>query len=368
MLEEAYLLRGHEVQVWTPQPFFCRLWQKGRIAKWLRYIDKYILFPLWVRGKLKKQPADMLYVFCDQALGLWVPLVKHKPHIVHVHDLLALRSALGDVPENPTSWSGRIYQRYIRQGFKQAKHFISISNKTRDDLHHFGQVSAMSSHVVYNGFNYPYAPMAKADAIRVLSDANLPAQSDGMLLHLGGSQWYKNLVGVIRIYIEYVKAENNPLPLWCISPSPNPQVQTLLKQVPSKGQVLFFQGIENHALQAAYSLARAFVFPSLAEGFGWPIIEAQACACPVLTTDAAPMNEIGGVACSYIPVLKRTDDAELWAKNASNTLIALLSLNEAARSRLVAQGLTHVQQFNAEYAIESYLKHYQQAMLTTSHT
>ena len=173
---------------------------------------------------------------------------------------------------------------------------------------------------------------------------------------------------MIRIYIEYVKVENNPLPLWCISPSPNPQVQALLKQVPSNGKVLFFQGIDNHALQAAYSLARAFVFPSLAEGFGWPIIEAQACGCPVLTTDAAPMNEIGGVACSYIPVLKRTDDAQLWAKNASNTLIALLSLNEAARSKLAAQGLTHVQQFNAEYAIESYLNHYQQAMLTTSHT
>lgn len=368
MLEQAYLLRGHEVKVWSPQPFAYQLVPSGRFSKWAGYVDQYILFPLWVRRQLKKQPSDTLYVFCDQALGPWVPLVKNKAHIVHVHDLLALRSALGDVPENPTSWSGRIYQRYIRQGFKQAKHFISISNKTRDDLHHFGQASAMSSHVVYNGFNYPYAPMAKADAIRVLNDANLPVQSDGMLLHLGGSQWYKNLVGVIRIYIEYVKAENNPLPLWCISPSPNPQVQALLKQVPSNGKVLFFQGIDNHALQAAYSLARVFVFPSLAEGFGWPIIEAQACGCPVLTSDEAPMNEIGGVACSYIPVLKRTDDAQLWAKNASNTLIALLSLNEAARRTLVAQGLTHVQQFNAEYAIESYLKHYQQAMLTTSHT
>lgn len=367
MLEEAYLLRGHEVKVWSPQPVAYQLVPSGRFSKWAGYVDQYILFPLWVRRQLKKQPSDTLYVFCDQALGPWVPLVKNKAHIVHVHDLLALRSALGDVPENPTSWSGRIYQRYIRRGFKQAKHFISISNKTRDDLHHFGQASAMSSHVVYNGFNYPYAPMAKADAMRVLSDANLPAHSDGMLLHLGGSQWYKNLAGVIRIYIEYVNAEKNPLPLWCISPNPNPRVQALLKQVPSNGKVLFFQGIDNHALQAAYSLARAFVFPSLAEGFGWPIIEAQACGCPVLTSDAAPMNEIGGVACSYIPVLKRTDDAQLWAKNASNTLIALLSLNDAARNKRVAQGLTHVRQFNAEHAIESYLNHYQQVMLTKSH-
>ena len=362
MLEEAYLFRGHEVKVWSPQPVAYQLVPSGRFSKWAGYVDQYILFPLWVRKQLKKQSADTLYVFCDQALGPWVPLVKNKRHIVHVHDLLALRSALGDVPENPTSWSGRIYQRYIRRGFKQAKHFISISNKTRDDLHHFGQVSAMSSHVVYNGFNYPYSPMAKADAMRVLSEVNLPAHSDGMLLHLGGSQWYKNLAGVIRIYIEYVNVEKNPLPLWCISPNPNPRVQALLKLVPSNGKVLFFQGIDNHALQAAYSLARAFVFPSIAEGFGWPIIEAQACGCPVLTSDAAPMNEIGGVSCAYIPVLKPKDDVELWAKNASNTLIALLSLNDAALNKRVAKGLTHVQQFNAESAIERYLECYQIAL------
>jgi glycosyltransferase involved in cell wall biosynthesis len=361
MLEEAYLLRGHEVEVWSPQPAFYRLVPKGRFSKWAGYIDQYILFPLWVRKQLKKQPADTLYVFCDQALGPWVPLVKNKPHIVHVHDLLALRSALGDVPENPTAWTGRVYQRYIRQGFKHAQHFISISNKTREDLHYFGQVSADSSHVVHNGFNYPYAPMAKADAIRVLVNASLPAQSDGMLLHLGGSQWYKNLAGVIRIYIEYVKAENNPLPLWCISPNPNPQVQALLKQVPSNGEVLFFQRIDNHALQAAYSFARAFVFPSLAEGFGWPIIEAQACGCPVLTSDAPPMNEIGGDACSYIPLLKPTEDAQRWAKNASTILTALLSINEEERAKLVARGLKHVQKFNAEYAIESYLECYKLA-------
>jgi glycosyltransferase involved in cell wall biosynthesis len=362
MLEEAYLLRGHEVKVWSPQPVVYRLVPTGCLSKWAGYVDQYILFPLWVRMQLNKQSANTLYVFCDQALGPWVPLVKNKPHIVHVHDLLALRSALGDVPENPTSWSGRIYQRYIRQGFKQAKHFISISNKTRDDLHYFGEASAISSHVVYNGFNYPYSPMAKADAMRVLNDANLPAHSDGMLLHLGGSQWYKNLAGVIGIYIEYVKAEKSPLPLWCICPNPNPQVQALLKQVPSNGKVLFFQGIDNDALQAAYSLARAFVFPSLAEGFGWPIIEAQACGCLVLTSDAAPMNEIGGDVCSYIPVLKRTDDAQRWARNASRTLIALISINEAERAKLIARGLKHVQQFNAERAIDNYLECYQQAM------
>ena len=358
MLEQAYLLRGHEVKVWSPQPVAYQLVPSGRFSKWAGYVDQYILFPLWVRKQLKKQSADTLYVFCDQALGPWVPLVKNKPHIVHVHDLLALRSALGDVPENPTSWSGRIYQRYIRQGFKQAKHFISISHKTRDDLNHFGQVSAISSYVVYNGFNYPYVPMQKSDAMRVLNDANLPAQSDGMLLHIGGNQWYKNLPGVIRIYIEYVKAENNPLPIWCISPSPDSQLQALLKQVPSNGKVLFFQDIDNKTLQAAYSLARVLLFPSLDEGFGWPIIEAQACGCPVLTSDAAPMNEVGGAHSIYLPPLKYNDDQELWAKKCCEILTKLLNLDSLELSELSLRGMNWVKRFNADSAIEAYLNIY----------
>ena len=217
MLEQAYVARGHQVQVWSPKARVYNLVPRGRLSKWAGYIDQYILFPLWVRKQLKRQSADTLFVFCDQALGPWIPLVKGRPHVVHVHDLLALRSALGLMPENPTSWTGRLYQRYIRHGFQQAKHFISISKKTRDDLHYFGQVSPVISEVVYNGLNYPYAPTLPSEAIHVLNQAGLPVKPNGMLLHVGGSQWYKNMPGVIRLYIEYAKGEVNPLPLWCIS-------------------------------------------------------------------------------------------------------------------------------------------------------
>ena len=367
MLEEAYRERGHQVEVWSPQAKMYALLPKGRLSKWAGYIDQYIIFPLWVRKQLKMQLANTLYVFCDQALGPWVPLVKNKPHVVHVHDLLALRSALGDIPENPTQWSGRVYQRYIRQGFQQAKHFISISKKTRDDLHHFGEVSPVTSEVVYNGLNYPYVPMLKSDAIAVLNQAGLPIKPEGMLLHLGGSQWYKNLAGVVRLYIEYAKSETKPLPLWCISPSPNTKVQELLKELPAQGQVLFFQGIDNQALQAAYSTAHAFIFPSLAEGFGWPIIEAQASGCLVLTTDAAPMNEIGGSSASYIPLLRLTDDTVAWALKGSNALKLILNMPEMQRITLVEQGLAHAAKFNADDAIEGYLKTYQQ-VLSYTHT
>ena len=365
MLEQAFAARGHQVQVWSPQAKLYAIIPNGHLSKWAGYVDQYLLFPLWVRQQLKHQPTDTLYVFCDQALGPWMPLVKHKPHVVHVHDLLALRSALGDVPENPTAWSGKLYQRYIRHGFRQAKHFISISNKTRDDLHRFGKVQAITSELVYNGLNYPYTPMPHNEATQVIENAGFLVNKMGMLLHLGGSQWYKNLAGVIRLYIEYAKREDNPLPLWCVSPNPNANLQMLLKKVPPQGKVLFVQGIDNHVLQAAYSLARAFIFPSLAEGFGWPIIEAQACGCPVITTDAAPMNEIGGAAATYIPVLRITDDPQQWALQAATTLKNLLVMSETQRQALVKEGIANVARFNADAAIEGYLSIYRQVLATS---
>lgn len=367
MLKDAYEQRGHQVAIWAPQPRAYHMVPRGALSKWAGYIDQYILFPQWVRKQLKKQTADTLYVFADQALGPWVPLVKHLPHVVHVHDLLALRSALGDIPENPTSFTGKLYQRYIRQGFQQAKHFISISNKTRDDLHRFSQASHDSSIVVYNGLNYPYSPVSSEQALACLTQAGLPATPDGMLLHLGGSQWYKNIAGVIGLYGEYVKlhcagSASEPLPLWCISPPPSESTKALINTLPKQAKVMFFQGLDNETLRAAYSLARAFLFPSLAEGFGWPLIEAQACGCPVLTTNDAPMNEIAGPSATYIPQLNTGDDIEQWAKQGAVSLYELLNLSAEARKSIVEKSIAWTTQFNADLTIAAYLKKYEQAL------
>jgi glycosyltransferase involved in cell wall biosynthesis len=53
-------------------------------------------------------------------------------------------------------------------------------------------------------------------------------------------------------------------------------------------------GLSHDSLKAAYSIAEALIFPSWHEGFGWPIIEAQYCGCPVFTSNRPPMTEVGG--------------------------------------------------------------------------
>jgi glycosyltransferase involved in cell wall biosynthesis len=359
MLQTACERHGHSVQVWTPHPCIYRWVPQGRLSKWAGYVDQYLIFPLRVRQALRHEPDDTLFVFCDQALGPWVPLVKHRPHVVHAHDLLALRSALGEFPQNRTSLTGRIYQRYIRRGFSQARKFICISGRTLQDLQRVGGVPASYCEVVHNGLNQHFAPVPMPEALALIGKAGLPLPEQGLVLHVSGSQWYKNVAGVLAIYACYASDRKAPLPLWLVGVKQTEEVRAALAQVPPQGQVRFLYGIDHDLLQAVYSMARTFLFPSFAEGFGWPIVEAQACGCPVITTDDAPMNEIGGPEAIYLPRLEADGDLQGWACHGSQVLTALLEAQpqETARRRLACQAWA--QRFEPSHAISRYLHIYE---------
>jgi glycosyltransferase involved in cell wall biosynthesis len=364
MLQTSFEALGHQVTMMAPQARFHKLFAGHRYAKWGGYIDQYLIFPIQVRRSLATTSADTIFVLADQALGPWMPLLKDRPHVVHVHDLLNLRSALGEGPGHVTSFSGRIYQRYIRRGFRKARHFISVSKKTRDDLHKYGEVEALTSEVVYNGLNYPYSPVAESLAYQKLREAGLPAAAGGMLLHVGGGQWYKNQGGLIALYSRYAAEVANPLPLWCIGPEPNGSNARKIREVPAAGRILFFQNLDGETLQAAYSYARAFLFPSFAEGFGWPLIEAQACGCPVITTDEPPMNEIAGTAARYIPRLLPGADIHAWALHGATVLREVLALSAAQRQEVVERGRDWFKRFETASAIARYLEIYQRILDT----
>ncbi|MBN8490393.1 MAG: glycosyltransferase family 4 protein [Burkholderiales bacterium] len=362
MLVSGLRQRGHTVQTWAPAEHLRANTKGGKLAKWAGYADQYLLFPRWVRRAIERQPADTLFVFADQALGPWVPLVGQRPHVVHCHDLLALRSALGMTPEHHTHLPGRIYQRYIRRGFRQARHFISVSDSTRQDMVGLGGVRPLTNEVVYNGLSHPFAPMSRPSAQAQLARAGLPVAEQGMLLHVGGNQWYKNPIGVVRLYAAYAQHSDRPLPLWMITPPPDPSLRQALARVPPRGEVLFFENLDNDTLQAAYSLARALLFPSLAEGFGWPLVEAQACGCPVLTTDAAPMNEVAGPEACLVPRPSATGDSGKWARLAAQRLQQLLDTPPRAQQLRREACIAWTARFNGNLAIDAYERIYRRVI------
>ena len=366
MLHDAYERRGHRVALRRPQAVLRARVTRGPLAKWAGYVDQYLVFPRRMRAAMRDDPPDTLYVFCDQALGPWIPGAAARPHVVHCHDLLALRSALGDIPENPTSFTGRVYQRYIRAGFRRARHFISISERTRGDLHAFAGVPTGLSEVVLNGLSRPFRPLEPAAARMLLESAGLPADRRGCLLHVGGGQWYKNAVGIAHLYAAYARAAladgRLPLPLWMVSPPPDATLSAALSHVPRGGLVRFFQGLPPEVLEAAYSHARLLLFPSLAEGFGWPVLEAMACGCPVLTTGEAPMTEVGADVAAYLPRLAYGADVAAWAAHGASRLVEVLRRDPLERARIAEAGRARAALFGAEAAIDGYLFHYRRVL------
>lgn len=366
MLCRAYRERGHRVDLRRPAAYVRRWLPRPPLAKWAGYVDQYLLFPQCLRAALRNDPADTLHVLCDQALGPWLPLLAGRPHVVHCHDLLALRSALGEFPAQPTGWSGRLYQRWIRRGFAQARHFISISQHSRAELQRLGGVAPLTSEVVHNGLNHPYAPLPAAAVQQRLRDAGLAADDAGCLLHVGSGQWYKNAPGVLMLYGRYVDGMQAlgraPLPLVMVSPAPGPALQALLAGLPKQAEVRFCSGVGADTLQALYSHARALLFPSLAEGFGWPIAEALACGCPVLTTGAAPMTEVGGPHAHYLRPLRSGDDAAAWARDGAALLIDVLDRPPTEQARAAAAGRDWARRFDAGLAIDRYLAIYRRVL------
>lgn len=363
MIQQGMQELGHTVEAWSPEPFFYRLPVGQRLKKWLGYLDQYIVFPQQVFMRLKKRPADTLFVFSDQALGPWVPLVAKRPHIIHVHDFMALRSSLGEFVQNPTGWSGRQYQAMIRRGFGYGQAFVSVSERTRTDLQRFLPGKPSISTVVYNGLNFPFRCMSQTEYLPVLSSVGLTVPLSGFLLHVGGNQWYKNRLGVLEIYAAYVQHEQSPLPLWMIGSPPTDAMKAIAQTLVGKGQVLFLAGLTDEQVCAAYSAARLMIFPSLAEGFGWPIAEAMACGCLVLTTDEAPMTEVGGDAAFYISK-RPNDQSDDWATHAGNRLVNILMLPAEEQQLRKLQGFRQASQFDTEKTMNAYEKIYQQAVDT----
>ena len=366
MLHDEYRRRGHDVTLRRPRAVVRACVTRGPLAKWAGYVDQYLLFPPRLRAAMRDDPADTLYVFCDQALGPWIPNAVGRPHVVHCHDFLALRSALGQIPENRTSWTGRLYQRYIRAGFRRARHAISISERTRDDLHTLGGMPSGLSEVVHNGLGQPLQPLDRDVARERLAQAGIAGDRRGCLLHVGGGQWYKNDVGVVHLYAQHVRAAlaagRAPLPLWMVAPPPRPALQAAIARVPRGGHVRFLQGLPTPLLEAAYSHARVLLFPSLAEGFGWPVLEALACGCPVLTTGEAPMTEVGGDVADYLPRLDFDEEVEAWAARGAPVLAAILQRDASERVRRAEAGRLRAAAFGADTAIEAYLTTYRRVL------
>ncbi len=346
MLQAGLAQLGHEVRLIQPEPFFGKIkLSASGLGKWLGYIDKFLLFPSQLRRAASW--ADVVHI-CDHSNAMYTKYLQNVPHLVTCHDLLAIRSALGEIKENPTKWTGQQLQQIILSGLKRSQRVACVSEQTRTELIRLAKLNPDIVSVIYNGLNHPYAPMEKAEVDERLNSLGISSDSP-FILHVGGNQWYKNRLGVLSIF-KCLSQQHNLLDLYLVmagKPFTN-QMHQFIQKNSLKKQVIELLAVENEDLRALYSAATALLFPSLQEGFGWPIAEAQACGCPVFSSNRAPMTEVGGEAAIYINSECPEQAAREIAKNLANV------------SKLKQAGLINVQRFTPLRMLESYIKLYQE--------
>ncbi len=354
MLERGMAEKGHRTMVWSPAAKVSKVPAPKVVKKWLGYIDQFLLFPRSVKKWLKTIDKETLFVITDHALGPWVPLVSKHFHVIHCHDFLAQRSALDEIVGRRTGFTGKLYQKMIRKGYSKGDNFISVSKKTQVDLHRFLKKTPAVSEVVYNGMNRSFGQQDSGRTRNALGQILNIELSKGYLLHVGGNQWYKNRFGILEIYEELCSHHGITLPLLLVGEHPEVGLQSFRDNSPFQQDIHFLTDCDDEIVRDLYAGASLLLYPSYEEGFGWPIAEAMASGCPVVTTQKAPMTEVAGIAGVYIPARPLSVAyGKEWAIEAAKVVKQVLSLPEKEREDLIDAGIENAKRFDQKKALDA---------------
>jgi glycosyltransferase involved in cell wall biosynthesis len=352
-IERELTQLGINVRVVAPRPVLGRLNPSSSgLGKWLGYLDRYLIFPKALRAAAAE--ADLVHI-CDHGSAMYCPMLS-KPTVVTCHDMLAVRGALGEVPEMRASWFGRYLQSWICKGLRQATRVACISQATYEDASRIlGRRDNLR--IVLNGLNYPFQHIDDEEAARRL--ATVTDLTRSFLLHIGSSHPRKNRDGVLRVFAA-VAAQSGMAQLQLVfaGEALDRDLLLLADKLEVRAQVVQVINPDVGVVEALYSRALALLFPSRYEGFGWPPIEAQACGCPVVGSDIPPLAQVltGSAA------LHRLDDEAGMAAS-----VLKLATDAEYRNRMKQLGLQNVgSRFQTSRMIGGYIAIYKELMCPLS--
>ena len=338
---------GIEAQLIQPEPFFGRFRLAGGfVAKWLAYLDKFVLFRRRLASRLRDRPS--IVHICDHSNAMYAKWVDVVPVVVTCHDLLAVRGALGEPTDTPASATGKFLQRWIVRGLESASAIVCVSTATMNDakrlLNPSGGKPAIQT--ILLGLNYPYRVLPEPEARARLAAIPGLGTDTPFVLHVGSNLRRKNREGVLRIFARVKDKWNGRLVFAgdCLSDS----LLSLSRELGLADRIVEVPNPDNALLEALYNRATGLLFPSTFEGFGWPIAEAHACGCPVLCADREPMKGVAGNAALVHPV---EDEAGFAAD--------LLRLTEPGERALwSARARENAHRFSGERMVAEYAEVY----------
>jgi glycosyltransferase involved in cell wall biosynthesis len=293
-------------------------------------------------GELKKYNLDIYHGLSNE-----IPFKIKKSSVksvVTIHDLIFLR-----FPNLYKRIDRNIYEKKFRYACEHADKVIAISEQTKRDIIDFFGTDKSKIAVVYQGCNpvfYQKSDTEEQEKIR--KKFNLPEQ---YILSVGTIEERKNTLQIVKaLHKHHIDI---PLVLAGRLTPYAEKIKTYIRENKMENQVLLLHEVETAELPALYQMSDVFVYPSIFEGFGIPIIEALNSGIPVITTNTGCFSEAGGPDSLYVDPENIDDLAE--------AIKGVLSDHDL-KKKMVKQGYQYALNFREEKIATDLMKVYEQVL------
>jgi len=217
-----------------------------------------------------------------------LPAVVPCRAVVTIHDIIHLL-----YPEFLPSALAFFYaQRMIRRSLSRGDRIIAVSQNTKTDLMDYFKVDGRKIRVVYSGVTDRFRQ-------RVASSEIAARQAEfgidrPYLLFVGNPKPHKNLDNVVKAYARALSLHDFPHQLVCVGDRGGQEfkIRQRAEQLGIGERILLLGHVAQEALPAIYQGAACFLYPTLYEGFGLPVVEAMASRVPVITSNTSALKEI----------------------------------------------------------------------------
>jgi len=284
LVMQALRLQDVPVRLVRPEPMLCRWFPAhARAFRWAGFLDKFLLFPLrllWIVHRPGRSRPRLVHIL-DQGNAVYLPLIQQRPHLLTLHDLISLRAGTGQPSTHPSPRFSP-YQWINACCLRRCRHLLCVSEASRGDALSLWQLPTERYTLLPN----PLDPFFLAP-----DPQRHPALPLHYWLHVGSSAWYKNRSMVLRIHAELLD-RGLRIPLLLIGEPLNAQETDLIARLGSGESITALSDDDDSLVRSAYARAEGLIFPSLEEGFGWPVLEAMAQGCPVYCSNRPPLTEL----------------------------------------------------------------------------
>lgn len=260
--------------------------------KYMRQFFRYIVNPV---GSLF-QRGDIFHI-SDHANTQLLLVLDPTKTIVTCHDLTAPYWMMEHVPLTRKKRIRHAVERWRLSFLRQARGIIAVSYATKQHIVEALGIPESRITVIPEGVDKLFSRISEKKKLReVVMRLGLPHK---FILHVGTTYYNKNIEGLLQIFFSLAKHDAD---LYLVKAGDwwTPEQEDMIRKSGLAKRILHVGFVDTVDLPSLYSLARVLIQPSYAEGFGFTVLEAMACGCPVVVSDIPAMREMVQDAGVYI--------------------------------------------------------------------